>query len=127
MAVKRRWIILSIFAVVIVVVAVFAVNLHFFSGTVVEKKPVYVGVTFCGNTAQEAQLLIDKVKGYTNLFVLQSGSLVSNDTAVFEIGDYAVSNGLHFAAYFNTPAINSGVGSWVGMVEERWGSMFAGL
>jgi hypothetical protein len=122
--------ILSLFAVVILVVAVFAVTLYFFSGggeVVGEKKTFYVGVTYCGNTAQEAKLLVDKVKGYTNLFVLQSGPLVSNGSVVFEIGDYAVSNGLHFAAYYNTPAAEQNLGSWVGMAEERWGSMFAGL
>jgi hypothetical protein len=33
----------------------------------------YFGVSFCGNTAAEAKLLIDRAKCYTNLFVLQSG------------------------------------------------------
>ncbi|MCJ7767681.1 hypothetical protein MUP79_04770 [Candidatus Bathyarchaeota archaeon] len=33
--------------------------------------PFYVGVTFGGNTTAEAKLLIDRVKTYTNLFVLQ--------------------------------------------------------
>ncbi|MEM2910972.1 MAG: hypothetical protein QW146_00520 [Candidatus Bathyarchaeia archaeon] len=38
-------------------------------------KPFYVGVTFCGNTTTDAKMLVDKVKNYTNLFVLQSGPL----------------------------------------------------
>ncbi len=33
----------------------------------------YVGVAFCGNTTQQAELLIDRVKSYTNLFVLATG------------------------------------------------------
>jgi hypothetical protein len=32
----------------------------------------YIGVAFCGNTTTEAKLLVDKVKSYTNLFIVQS-------------------------------------------------------
>lgn len=52
--------------------------------------PFYVGVTYCGDSVEEAKLLIDKVKNYTNLFVLQSGTFLSNVKAIEEIGDYAV-------------------------------------
>ncbi|MGA3110568.1 MAG: hypothetical protein ABSE15_00865 [Candidatus Bathyarchaeia archaeon] len=57
---------------------------------------LYVGVAFGGNTTEEAKVLIDKVKGYTNLFILDSGrnALTQNETAVDEICDYAVANGL---------------------------------
>jgi len=33
---------------------------------------VNVGVAFCGNTTAEAELLIDRVKSYTNLFILNA-------------------------------------------------------
>ncbi len=56
----------------------------------------YIGVAFCGNTTQEAKLLIDRVKSYTNLFILDSGRnpVSENRSKVEEIGDYAVSQGL---------------------------------
>ena len=38
-----------------------------------EQSPIYLGVTFCGDTVNEAKQLIDKVNDYTNLLVLQSG------------------------------------------------------
>ena len=50
-------------------------------------RPFYVGVTYNGNTVAEAKVLIDRVKNCTNLFVLQSGDLMMNESAVFEIGD----------------------------------------
>jgi hypothetical protein len=90
------------------------------------QKAFYVGVTYGGDSVQDAKTLIDKVSNYTNLFVLQSGSLKNDASTVNEIGDYAVSKGLHFAAYFDvlTPAKMT---TWVGTAEQRWGSMFAGV
>ena len=65
------------------------------------QEPFYVGVTYGGNNVKDSETLIDKVANYTNLFVLQSGPLKNDASAVSEIGDYAVSKGLHFAAYFD--------------------------
>ena len=86
----------------------------------------YVGVTYGGDSAVEAKLLVDKVKNYSNLFVLQSGTLMGNTTVVNEIGDYAVTNGLHFAAYFSALYSPHGA-TWIGTAQQRWGSMFAGI
>jgi hypothetical protein len=47
---------------------------------VLSDAPFYVGVTYCGNSAAEAKLLIDRVRNYTNLFVIQSGELEKNLT-----------------------------------------------
>jgi hypothetical protein len=57
---------------------------------------VYVGIAFTGNTTQQAKVLIDKVKDYTNLFIVDSGRnpISENQTKVEEICDYAVSQGL---------------------------------
>jgi hypothetical protein len=86
------------------------------------QKPFYVGVTYCGSSVQEAKELIDKVKNYTNLFILQSGPLAKGITphditvtekigneysiveiwenaAVNEIGDYACAANLNYAVY----------------------------
>jgi hypothetical protein len=49
------------------------------------EQPFYVGVTYCGDNITDAKLLIDKVKNYTNLFVLQSGALMYNLEATEEI------------------------------------------
>jgi len=57
---------------------------------IVETKEIehcYMGVAFGGNTSAEAKLLIDRVKNYTNLFVLQSGPISKNETATNEICD----------------------------------------
>jgi hypothetical protein len=69
-------------------------------------KPFYVGVTYCGNNVTEAKLLIDRVKNYTNLFVIQSGSLQKNATQLNEICNYAVVAGLHLIVYFGSVLYN---------------------
>jgi hypothetical protein len=68
-----------------------------------DPEPFYVGVTYCGDSVSEAKQLIDKVKNYTNLFVLQSGSLQYGHrlSEIRQIVDYAVDSKLHFIVYFS--------------------------
>jgi hypothetical protein len=86
----------------------------------------YVGVAYCGNSVAEGKILIDKVKGYTNLFVLQSGPLQRDFSSVDELGDYAVSAGMYFLPYFGT-YIQASFSSWLESAKERWGSHFLGV
>ena len=93
------------------------------------QKPFYVGVTFCGNTTSDAKLLIDKVKGYTNLFVLQSGTLQRDANAIKEIGDYATSSGLHFLVYSGIDEAFQ-TSEWTESIEtakQKWGNLFLGI
>jgi hypothetical protein len=92
-------------------------------------KPFYVGVTFGGDTTVEAKLLIDKVKNYTNLFVLQSGALQRDANAINEIGDYATSMGLNFLVYSGVDKAYQ-TDDWIAWIEaakQRWGSKFLGI
>ena len=87
---------------------------------------IYVGVTYCGNTVSDAKLLIDKVKGYTNLFVLQSGLLERDFDSVNEIGDYAISAGMYFLPYFGN-CVQSTFLSWLDQAKQRWGTHLLGI
>lgn len=88
----------------------------------------YVGVTYCGSSAQEAKQLIDTVKNYTNLFVLQSGTVLRTNgiTTINEIGDYAVDSGLHYIIYFGTDSAWI-MQNWLDSYDNRWGSNFLGI
>ena len=86
----------------------------------------YVGVAYCGNSVADGKMLIDKVKGYTNLFVLQSGLLQRDFKSVDELGDYAVSAGMFFLPYFGA-YVQASFSSWLDSAKERWGDHFLGV
>jgi hypothetical protein len=88
----------------------------------------HVGVSFCGNTTAQAKLLIDRVKGTTNLLDVQSGPVSINKTALNEIVDYAVGSGLDVIVYFGffNPAYPWQV-PWLDYAKQQWGSHFLGV
>lgn len=95
---------------------------------VAPKKPFYVGVTYCGNSTDEAQQLVDKVKNYTNLFVIQSGPLMNNLPALEQICDHAVDANLSIIVYFGRNGDAGNVyRSFLDIAPNRWGSHFLGI
>jgi hypothetical protein len=127
-------------ALLIAVLAVSILGFYTYNLNQVKADPgVFVGIAFCGNTTAQAKVLIDRVKDYTNLFVLDTGrsELSRNETAVYEICDYATANGLSII-------INLGINSvteddittwfWKENITEtkqnwtqRWGDKFLGI
>jgi len=61
----------------------------------------FFGVTFGGNTTSDAKLLIDKVKDYTNLFIINSWDITTNETALTEICNYAVDAKMNIVVFFS--------------------------
>lgn len=107
----------------------------------------FVGVTFGSNTAREAKLLIDKVKEHTNLFVVDSWDISTNETAMTEICEYAIKADLNIIVYFDfifynlTRTIGTTYNAsswndygvtpwhlpWLNDVKEKWGNKFLGV
>ncbi len=115
--------------VAIVVIIVASIGAVYIAGNVLsgsKNQEFYVGVTYCGNSADDAKLLVDKVKDYTNLFVVQSGPLMTDSATVNEIGDYAVAKGLHFSVFFDTSQVPEQA-QWLSNASQRWGGMFGGI
>src|SRR3990172_8646103 len=69
----------------------------------VEKDEFHFGVTYGFNTMQEAKLLIEKVKDYTDVFVVDSRDITftTNETLLTDVCDYAAEAGLKFIVYFD--------------------------
>ncbi len=107
------------------------ISLVFFSVILIQlqnNKPTqaYVGITYTGNTVEGGKMLIDKVKGYTNLFVLQSGLLQRDFKSVTELGDYAVAAGMYFLPYFGN-FVKESFSAWLESAKQRWGDHFLGV
>lgn len=123
-----------VFAIVLIFILVLAAAAAFaaYSQSSSTKTPsTYVGVAFGGTTVNQAITLIDRVKGYTNLFILNAGrnSLSTNQTAVSEICDYATSQGLSIIINLgvktkDTPAWQLG---FFNSSKDRYGDKFLGV
>ncbi len=125
--------------IMLMVVSVLGVPLIQSGSSQVKADPgVFVGVAFGGNTTEQAFSLIDRVKGYTNLFILSSGRnpISENQTKVEQICDYAVANGLSVIINLGVKGVHDqndwfwGQASLDGIKADwssRWGDKFLGI
>ena len=95
----------------------------------VDKDEFLFGVTFGFDSTTEAKLLIDKVKDYTNLFVVDSWDLTTNESLLNEVCDYAATAGLKFIVYFDliSKITFPWHQEWLINAKTRWGDKFLGI
>ena len=127
---KRIWLIL----IIILLIAVFAPILYWRYGLTAEPEAnLFFGVSFGGKTAAEAERLIDKVKGYTNFFLVNSYDLSINETALNQVCNYAAQADLSFMVFFDFIQLHpdspeySWHGDWVVNASVKWPGKFLGI
>jgi hypothetical protein len=93
------------------------------------KPDFFVGVSFGQNTTEQAKGLIDKVKGYTNFFLINSWDIAINETALNEVADYAVESNMYFMVYFDFISNQTYLWhqTWLDTAKQRWGDKFLGI
>lgn len=128
---KSAWAIILITSLVVAVGLPIYLNHIAVNDNKSDKDSFFFGVTYGSNTTQEAKTLIDEVKGYTNLFIVDSWDVSTNETALNEICQYAVDSGLSVIVYFDyvffEPKEWSWLHSWMETTTQKWGDKFLGI
>ena len=96
-------------------------------------KPFYVGIeTGWNSTVADCKALIDKVKDFTNLFIIASPYILSNETLLSQTCDYVYNAGMYFVpAYYqdlNSPGyIGYTPESWFASAKVQYGDRLLGI
>lgn len=120
---------LAILVTVLFTVALFAaLQGNNYTQQALGKKPFYLGVTYGGDSTSEAHALIDRVKNYTNVFVVTSFLTQTDFQKQLDIGDYAVDAGLDVIFSFSPMQwLNEAVVEFADTAQTCWGSHFLGI
>lgn len=113
---------------VIVLLSLFLAQ-NWFSENKEVPREFYVGVMFAyDHEISQVKALVDKVKNYTNLFVLGSVDLFHNETALTEACDYVADANLNFIVQFRGLDLYTyNITDWMQFAHERYGSQFLGV
>ena len=124
----KRW------GLLLLAILILAVGLTFTYGyyriwSSADSDEFFFGVSFGLEKVEEAKLLVDKVKDYTNLFVIASWAISINETALNEICDYAAQADLNFIVYFDlvSRVTYPWHQEWLDTAKARWGDKFLGV
>jgi hypothetical protein len=123
---------LAIILLIVVIVLSIFLTLNCFKSQPSHRQ-FYVGVEYAyGNQTMEVKALVDKVKGFTNLFVIGSVELTFNRTALDESCDYIFNSGLNFIILFTGKDMynySNGytIMNWMVDAQHKYGGQFLGI
>ena len=129
---NRKLAILTAVVLILVVILSFFLALNSFNNQTSQRQ-FYLGVEYAyGNQTSEVKALVDKVKDYTNLFVIGSVQLTFNRTALDESCDYIFNSGLNFIVLFTgIDMYNYSNGytimNWMVDAQHKYGNQFLGI
>jgi hypothetical protein len=125
---KLTWLILT----VLLLSSIFCsaiIYVHYNSQNEADTEDFFFGVSFGGNTTTQAKQLIDKVKDYTNLIIINSWEASINETALNEICGYAVDAEMKFMVFFDylSRIAYPWHLTWLDTAKQRWSEEFLGV
>jgi hypothetical protein len=125
---RRRTLAATLILVVIIFVSLFAALLWF--NTSHGNPEFYVGVevAYTNANTDDVREMVDKVRDYTNLFVIGSVELTYNETALDESCDYIYNAGLKIVVLLtNVTNYNFSTRDWLAKAQQKYGDSFLGL
>ena len=89
----------------------------------------FVGVECAYGNESDIRDLVDKVRNYTNLFVIGLPDVTFNQTALNETCDYIYNAGLYFIILFTAPVkyVNYYPYVWIIQARQKYGVKFLGV
>jgi parallel beta-helix repeat protein len=133
---KPRNILIAIVLVALVIVSFFvAIGIVHVPAkqTSDSSKPLFVGIeTGWDSNVSDCKALIDKVKSYTNLLIIASPLILSDEALLYQTCDYAYNASMYFMpAYYqdinNGTSIGYTPSSWFTTAKERYGDHLLGI
>jgi hypothetical protein len=122
--------VLGIILIVVLFVSIIAA-VEWWLGSVRSTSEVFVGVEFAySDNVSDLKDLVNKVKNYTNLFVIGSIEISFNQTALNEACDYVVDSGLHLIVFFTdseNKRYSYTIFDWMVEAKQKYGDMFLGV
>lgn len=118
---------------VLLVILLASISISFFEtqSFQIKKNPTdfFFGVSYGGVSAEQAKPLIDKVKTYTNVFIINSWDITTNETALNQVSNYCMDANLNFIVYFQfiSRIIFPWHQTWLDTAKERFGDKFLGI
>jgi len=89
----------------------------------------YFGVSFDGRCAEDFFPMVDRVRGFSNFFVVNSWDITTNQTALDMVCDYVADSGLYFVVFFDLISRKAYPWhqQWISEAGQRWGDKFLGI
>ena len=125
---KRKTLAITLTLVVIILVSIFAAIVWL--DPPLKNPEFYVGVEVAYKNANVSDVreMVDKVRNYTNVFVIGSIELTYNETALDESCDYIYSAGLRIVVLFTRiDNYNFSTLAWLTKAQQKYGDGFLGL
>jgi hypothetical protein len=88
-----------------------------------------VEVAYPNATASDVKMMVDRVKGYTNLVVVGAPEISLNESALNETCDYISAAGLNFIVLFTDSTMYTTFSpfDWISEARQKYGSKFLGV
>jgi len=136
---KKRNVFIAIFLIALIIVSFFVALtvLRVPAKQTEGPVPPFVGIeTGWNSNFSDCKTLIDKVKDYTNLFVIASSQILADEAQLNETCDYAFNAGMYLIVYYqNLTASDTYPGiinhytpsAWFTAAKERYGNHLLGM
>jgi hypothetical protein len=126
---KQKKTLVLAFVLLVVILASLVAALNWFSFPA-EIPEFYFGIeiAYKNTTVSDVREMVDKVKNYTNLFVIGSVELTFNETALDESCDYIYNAGLKMIVLFtDLNYYNFSITGWLATAQQKYSEAFLGL